>query len=459
MTKRTKAKAGVTQTADGFQNFAARLGYGANNQFSASRYGFDFVTRLRTQLEAMYRTSWLVGAAVDYPAEDMTRAGIEFESVLTPEDSELMHAAVLDLQIWDRLRQTIQWSRLFGGAIGVLLIDGQDASKPLKLDSIGKDKFKGLLVLDRWLIQPSLTQLVTDLGPNMGLPKYYTVVGDAPALPHEKIHYSRIIRLEGIELPYYQRLAENMWGQSVVERLHDRLIAFDSTSQGAAQLVYKAHLRTYSIEQLREVIASGGKAMEALLKQIQMIRLYQSNEGMTLMDSKDKFEAHSYAFAGLSDLLLQFGQQLAGALQMPLVRLFGQSPAGLNSTGESDLRTYYDYINRQQEAKLRRPLNMILDVLSRSVLGRALPPGFKYRFNSLWQISDVDKSTIGQNTTQAVLNAYDSGLVPADVALRELRQTSRASGLWTNISDEDIKDAANAPPKVELTDGEEEKPV
>ncbi|MDI5448925.1 hypothetical protein MJL27_26670, partial [Salmonella enterica subsp. enterica serovar Anatum] len=41
---------------------------------------------------------------------------------------------------------------------------------------------------------------------------------------------------------------ENEWGMSVVERIWDRLTAFDSATVGAAQLVYKAHLRTYKVE-------------------------------------------------------------------------------------------------------------------------------------------------------------------------------------------------------------------
>jgi hypothetical protein len=34
------------------------------------------------------------------------------------------------------------------------------------------------------------------------------------------------------------------------------------------------------------------------------------------------------------------------------VRLLGQSPAGLNSTGESDWRNYYDGINARQNKDL-----------------------------------------------------------------------------------------------------------
>jgi len=311
------------RTIDSFVNFNARVGIGANNQSNGSTYRFDFVSRNRVQMEAMYRTSWIAGKAVDCVADDMTRAGIEITSNgLKPDDIEHINNAFDTLEIWNGLRDTIKWARLYGGAIGVLMIDGQDISTPLRIDTIQKDQFKGLLVLDRWLVQPSLEDLVTEMGPSIGLPRYYSVIADAMALRNQKIHYSRVIRLEGLRLPYWQRVSENLWGQSVCERLWDRLVAFDSTTQGAAQLVYKAHLRTYKVKDLRSIIALGGKAFEGLVKQIEQIRIWQSNEGLTLMDDSDTFETHSYSFAGIDNVLLQMGQQLSGAIDVPLTAIF-----------------------------------------------------------------------------------------------------------------------------------------
>lgn len=72
----------------------------------------------------------------------------------------------------------------------------------------------------------------------------------------------------------------------------------------------------------------GGKPFEALVKQMELVRQYQTNEGMSLFDSEDGFETHSYSFAGLSDLLSEFKEDIAGAVGIPLVRLFRQSPKG-----------------------------------------------------------------------------------------------------------------------------------
>lgn len=433
-------------TADSFQNFAARVGLGTQNQASQSGYGFDFVSRNRIQMEAVYRSSWIAGMAVDVVAMDMTRAGVEIQSDMAPQDMDKLNRGLERLQIWNKLCDNVKWSRLYGGSIAVMLVDGQRPETPLRIDTVAPGQFKGLLVLDRWLVQPSLENLVTEYGPDLGKPKFYTVVADAQALVNQRIHYSRVIRLEGVSLPYWQRIAENGWGQSVLERLWDRLVAFDSTTQGTAQLVYKAHLRTYKVDKLRELIATGGRAFEALTKQIEMIRQYQSNEGMTLMDASDEFEAHQYSFSGLSDVLLQFGQQLSGALQIPLVRLFGQSPAGLNSSGDSDLRTYYDNVAAWQDRDMRHGLSTLLQVLARSELGKPMPEGWDFQFRPLWQLSDTEKADIASKDTASVVAAYDAQLIGRGTALKELRQSSQTTGLWTNITDEDIEEAEDEPP-------------
>ena len=456
--KRKKAIASAP-TLDSFQNLATRTGIGTANVASAGTYQFSPTSRNRVQLENAYRSSWIVGQVVDAYAEDMTREGLDLLGDGAPDWQEEMHRVADRLQIWPAITDTIKWSRLYGGCIAVLMIDGQKPDQPLRLESIRKDQFRGMLVLDRWMVQPLYSELVTEPGPEFGKPKYYDTVKDNWSMPNMRIHHSRCIRIDGLDLPYWQRISENGWGMSVVERLFDRLLAFDSTTQGAAQLVYKAHLRTYKVKGLREIIAVGGKAFEGLVKQIDMIRQYQSNEGMTLMDAEDEFEAHQYTFSGLDNVLLQFGQQIAGATGIPLVRLFGQSPAGLNSTGESDLRTYYDNVKQQQERRLRYGIAKVLGVLFRSVTGQEPPENFYFKFRPLWQVSDKEKSEIANTVSQAVATASNAGIIDRATALKELRNSAQVTGVFQSVTDEDIKEAEEEPPPVmgEMLGQEEEK--
>ena len=71
------------------------------------------------------------------------------------------------------------------------------------------------------------------------------------------------------------------------------------------------------------------------------MRKWQGTEGMTLLISWTiLLHMKLLASLGLLTFFSFLPSSSSGALQIPLVRLMGQSPAGLNSAGESDLRTY-----------------------------------------------------------------------------------------------------------------------
>lgn len=446
MGRKSKRNSGTAQsTNDSYQNFTARLGLRTENQSSDYNYQPNWLSRNRQLLENSYRSSWLVGAAVDTIADDMTRKGINITSKMKPDAKKKMEGRWEELSLWDALNDTIKWSRLYGGAIGYIMIAGQAPETPLRIETIGKDAFKGILVLDRWMATASVGNRITELGPDLGKPKYYDVVTTATGIPSWRIHHSRVVRFDGISLPYQQALTENGWGMSVIERLFDRLLAFDSTSTGAAQLIFKAHLRTYKVSKLRELIAMGGPAFEALLKNMDMIRQFQSLEGMTLMDKDDEFDTHQYSFGGLSDVMAQFAQQISGAVGIPLVRLFGQSPAGF-STGDADLANYYDNIGTQQERRLRRPLRRLFQVIHMSEFGQPLPDEFAFEFNPLWQMSDVDRAKVASDTVNTITTAVDAGLMTQQGGMTELRDTSGITGIGSSISDEDIESAKDIDP-------------
>lgn len=439
-----KKKRTRTPTADGFANLAARLGVGADNLLSQGVYVKNAITQNQVVLDNLYRGSWIIGKVVDAVAEDMTRAGITITGDTDPKNVQKLQTALTRLHVWNSLLDGIKWGRLYGGAISFIVVDGQAPDSELTLESVQKGQFKGLAVYDRWRVTPDVSRVI-ESGPNMGLPLSYTLLGEGTIKPIT-MHHTRVIRHIGIQLPWRQALTEQFWGESEVERLYDRLLPFDSTTMGAASLAQRAHLRTVSVHGLRDILSTGGQAEENLIKMFKYMAYLQNSEGITLLDKEDVFDAHSYTFAGLSDIIMQMGQQISGASGIPLVRLFGQSPAGLNSTGESDLRMYYDGIHAQQESRLRDGLFRVLRVLHQSVLGKDADEAFDFEFAPLWQLNDEQRSKLGTEVTASVGSAYEKGLITLPTALRELRQMSATTGLFTNITDQDITDAEHEPP-------------
>lgn len=435
------------KTLDGFLNVTAKLGISQDNMSSTGHYGLaNFISRNRQELDAAYRGSWLVGRVVDAIAEDMTKDGVTFFSEMLPDEMQKIQSCISDNGVWQSISDAIKWSRLYGGALAVILTDGANYEKPLNINQIGKRTFRGLLVLDRWMVMPSMGDLITEVSKDIGMPKYYQVIPGISSLPGMKIHHSRCLRFDGIRLPHYQKLFENLWGLSVVERMLDRLLAFDSATQGAAQLLYKAHLRVISVEGFREALSIGGSTEESVIKQFDWIRRMQTSEGITILDAQDKFEQVTPSFQGIAELIDQFATQISGATNIPIVRLFGQSPAGF-STGETDLRNYYDDVNKLQENVLRPQLNKLFEVISRSVLGDRLPEDFEFEFNPLWTLSDNEKSEIGGRDLTTISGGVTAGIIDKPLALKELLQLSRVTGRFTNITDEDIEKAKQEPPE------------
>lgn len=457
---------------DGYDNFLSRIGLNNQNQLSAGSYAFNLITRNRILLEAAYRGSWITGRAIDSVANDMTRAGIQI-STTEDYDKAKLKKVMTRLQVWPSLNTTVKWGRLYGGAIGIMQIEGQDLETPLDIESVQEGQFKGIVVYDRWMLNPLLAPVITS-GPDMGLPIIYQIVSSAlqnlgnpnPLKPGEvwnipgiiNVHHTRCVRYTGIDLPFFQAITEQMWGESILERLWDRLISFDNASMSSAQLIDRANLRTVQIDGLREIIAAGGEAYEGLLKHFEMMRQMADNEGLTLLDKEDIFASTAYSFAGLSDMLLMQAQQISGATEIPLVILFGQSPAGLSATGDADIRTYYDAINTQQEAKLRNPLSDLMQVIWRSTFGKPTPEDFDFEFTPLWQMDESDQAAISKMNAETVIAAQSAGLMPAHTAMKSLKNSSGDAGLFSGITDEDINEAEMEPPPMPDAPGEPQEP-
>lgn len=436
--KLARAKRGGRQFTDGFQNPLLRMGLGTKTTLNANRYIPEFRSFNRSELEWAYQGSWMCGLAIDVVAEDMTREGVDVKCD-DPEVSAAIDIALDEYRVWDSLCDALKWARLFGGSIAVILIDGDDMATPLR--EIKRDSFRGLLVLDCWQVNPSV-DVVQKLGPEFGLPEYYEINAQQSGvdIPGNKVHHTRCIRFEGRRMPFFLRQAYRGWGASVLEPLFDRIEMFDMATQGAAQLVNKCYLRYYKVKGLRTILTNDN-ARRGFLTQMDHTRTFQSIEGMTLGDTEDDFQTMTYTFTGLPEVLLQFAQQISGATGIPLVRLFGQSPVGFNSTGESDIRLYYDNTKQQQEKMLRPGLKRILNVIFASVTGTRPTRDFNFDFRPLWQMTNEQKAQAATSMVGAVIQALQSEAISLPTAMKELKKLSPLIGMFSSISDEDISEA------------------
>ena len=435
-----------SRALDAFSNVLARLGAGAPNLLEGTEYSLQRMSRDFNTLNALYRESWIVRRIIDVIPADMLKNWITITSGLDPDVEKRLSLTLRRTQLIDKLKRGMQWGRLYGGALGVMLVkhQGYDLSQPLQLDWIMPGDFAGLLIFDRWNgVNPS-SELIEDISdPDYGYPKYYTVTDPAGG-GSVKIHHSRVIRFTGNTLPLWEEIAEMQWGASVVESIFDELRKRDNVSWNIAQLTFMANIRVLKMQDLGQLLAATDNESQAeLLRTLEAQNMLLNNMGMQVMDAADGLETHQYTFGGLADCYQQFIMDISGAAEIPVTRLFGRSPSGLNATGESDLQNYYDMIAEKQESYLRPILNKVLPPFIISTLG-SLPDDFDFEFDPVAEPSDKERADLAKCGTDNVVAAYNAGLISQRTALKELKQQSERTGVWTNITDEDIERASDS---------------
>ncbi|NHN33531.1 DUF1073 domain-containing protein [Paenibacillus sp. S3N08] len=427
-------------TTDAFSNQLARLGFGTPNLIEGTEYPLTRLTQNYQLMNSLYRSHWIIRRVIDTIPEDMTRNWITITTQLDPDMIRRLDKIWRVRKVKSKILQGLKWGRLYGGAVGLIMIEGhQDVlEQPLDFDTIMPGSFKGLMILDRWSGVTPSSELVDDIDdPDFGLPETYQVTTDKGATM--KVHHSRILRFIGRELPHWEQIAEMYWGASEVEVVYDELKKRDNTSANIAQLVFLANLRVLKMGDLGELLSvTDTQNQSDVYNTLQAQNWLMSNMGMHILSKDDSFETHQYSFGGLNEIYESFMLDMAGASMIPVTKLFGRAPAGMNATGESDMQNYYEVVQQGQETSLAPILDKLLPIMCMSEFG-AIPDDLDYKFDPIRTPDDKEIAELVDKKTTSIADVYTAGLISQKTAMKELKQMSETTGMFTNISDEDIE--------------------
>ena len=135
-------------------------------------------------------------------------------------------------------------------------------------------------------------------------------------------------------------------------------------------------------------------------------------------------------FGGLPEMVRTFLQVAAGAADIPVTRLLGQSPAGMSATGDSDTRNYYDMIASRQELDLRPQLERLDALLLRSA--GVDPDAVSFAFRPLWQLNAAEQAAVALSKAQATQIYAGLSLWPAAVTADLVRSQLLEDATYPN---------------------------
>lgn len=272
------------------------------------------------------------------------------------------------------------------------------------------------------------------------VPAFYSI-NDAAGHIVTRVHHSRVVRFIGRELPELERQAELYWGESEVEALYKDVVAHDNVSANMAALTFQANINTMEVKGLEQLLSlSSPDVQRRFWNTMQAQSVLRSNFGVQLVEQGNKMTNTQYTFTGLQEVYESMCLNLCGASHYPMTKLFGRSPAGMNATGESDLKNYYDYVDTLRESRLRPVLEKLLPVLARSAGIRLEDADLS--FPPLWTPTAKETADIAKTKADSIVSAFQSGLLDVPAAQQELRRLSDETGMFGSITDEAI--AANA---------------
>lgn len=313
------------------------------------------------ELESLYYGDWVSARIVDSRPDHYFRKGFRLS---TPDDQLEKEMKRLDMRT--KLADGARWGRLWGGAGAVCgCDDGLTVDQPLAVERCRGVKF--INVVDRRYMNP-IDYYDNPSEPNFGQPRTYQITpafgqnAFGPANVNVIVHESRIVKFLGTKVdPITQRRLAG-WSYSALQRPYDVIRMIAQTYQAAGQLMYDASQAVLKVSSLFSKLT--GPQQSAILQRIADADGARWSGRVIAIDKEEEWQRLGTPLAGVPELMDRIFLALGGATDTPLTEIFGRSPAGLNATGESDQRKWYESIHTDQSTIMGPAVERILGMLT-----------------------------------------------------------------------------------------------
>lgn len=418
------------------------------NKDKTTHTQFAFTQTDKAQLDAAYRSDWISRKVVDIPAYDATREWRTWQA--EKQDITALTDLEKSLRVQKKVQMALMRARLYGGAALIMGVnDGRKPEEPLDIEKVSKDSFKWLHVVSRHELNAGQTDWNIQ-SPYFGQPAFYTRTlqhATVTAASKEQqaeaereakrfasggqltIHPSRIIRFTGLECPE-MNMADG-WGDSVLQLCQDAIIQLGTVSSSLAALVQEAKVDIVKIPELSERM-SNKEYEKRLTDRFALAAMLKSIYSVMLLDKEEEWERVEQTFTGMPEVMQAYMMMVCGAADIPATRFMGQSPQGMNATGDSDTRNYYDRVSTEQETSITPALDPLDVVLQLSALGTQ-PDGLYYEWNALWQMDDQQKADIETKRAAVVAQDVTMGLLDPMVLQKGRENQLIESGFYPGL--------------------------
>ncbi len=352
-------------------------------------------------------------------AEEMTRKWIEIVNVGDEDKAERINEiekAMRKFKVRDVFRQAAELDGFFGR--GQIYIDVKTPGGaiardlPLELksqltitaDKIVKDSLLGFKIIEPVWTYPAQYNSNKPLAPDYYKPSSWYVMS-------QEVHASRLLLFVSRDVPDMLKPAYNFGGVSMSQLAKPYVDNWLRTRQSVSDM-----LHSFSLSGIKTDMGSaleGGEGAE-MFNRAKLFTQLRDNRNLLLIDKEaEEFFQFNVPLSGLDALQAQAQEQMASVASIPLVKLLGITPAGLNASADPEIRAFYDYLAGLQENIFRDPLKVVIDVIQLSTFGD-IDPDINFKFVELWQMSALELAQIRKSDAETDNVLVSGGIIVAD---------------------------------------------
>lgn len=376
----------------------AALSWGMNNYvYSSFEEGTTFLGYAYLALLSQRAEYRMITETI---AAEMTREWIEFASTSDDKDKTKEIKELVDgfdqFHVQTAVRKSIESDGFMGrGHIFVDIGKDRDDRDELKTpigdgndkaseEKVGKGKLTAIKPIEAIWCYPTNYNSNDPLQPDWYRPNTWFCMG-------KEIHRTRLLTVVGREVPDLLKPVYLFGGLSMSQMAKPYIENWLRTRQSVADIVNNFSVWAIKTDLMKRLIAGG----DELEKRLEVFTNYKNNNGTALLDLSEEIENVSAPLGTLDSLLHASQEQIASVARIPLVKLLGIQPSGLNASSEGEIRAFYDWIKAFQEQILRVPLTTIMHFVMRHLWGK-VDEDITFTFKDLWQLDEAGRSAVEQ---------------------------------------------------------------
>ena len=380
-----------------------------------------------TESAYLYAADSMAAKLVDKPVDHSLQAGYKWTGI-TEEEGKKLDAKLSALQFDTKLMEAWKKARMTGGAgIFKLYDDILDVKAPS--NPAAPKPIKSLITLNRFELSADWEDCQKSvLSPNFGLPVLYTFQGRSSQLAGQsqlKIHYTRIVRFVGVELPDILKTHVQQWGDSVMNRPKDAIRNFSHAHDSINQAIKDLSVAVFKVKGLANMLDSNDDA--AITNRLKAVNLAKSIARAVIVDADgEDFDYRTRSLTGAAELVKLAADRMVAETDMPRTVLMGDSPpGGLGQSGNHEYENWYSVVESMQKNYLKpKMIEIAKEVCFELGIKSA---SLDIEFNKLWVLSEKESADIKNIMAQVDEKYHNMGVLDT----YEITEARFGSGVYS----------------------------